>query len=136
MVTRRNLFQGAGAVGSQLLLASMAKAAASGVNVKSLIEQKIDAVDNSLVFVEVVEFGPGVQSQPHRHPGPVFGYVLEGELLTQVEGSEPSTYKPGQAFYEPAGHVHLMAKNPSNSKPTRFLAMIIGKQGSPSVLAR
>jgi quercetin dioxygenase-like cupin family protein len=117
------------------MLASM-NAAASGVNVKSLIEQKIDAVENPLVFLEIVEFGPGVESQPHRHPGPVFGYVLEGELLTQVEGSEPSTYKPGQVFYEPAGHVHLMAKNPSKSKPTRFLAMIIGTQGSPSVLAR
>ena len=90
----------------------------------------------SLSGCQVVEFGPGVESQPHRHPGPVFGYVLEGELLTQVEGSEPSTYKPGQAFYEPGGHVHLMAKNPSKSKPTRFLAMIIGKQGSPSVLAK
>jgi len=27
-----------------------------------------------------VTFEPGAGSSPHRHPGPVFGYVLEGEL--------------------------------------------------------
>src|SRR5215208_2357340 len=131
MVTRRNLLHGAAA---SSILASMAEAA--GANVKSLIEQKIDSIENPLVFVQVVELGPGVQSSAHRHPGPVFGYVLEGELLTQVEGSGPTTLKAGEAFYEPAGHVHLQAKNPGKSGVTRFVAMVIGKQGSPAVLAR
>ena len=135
MITRRNLFEGAGGIGAQLLLASMAEAQ-SAVKVKSLMEQKIDNVDNPLVFVQLVEFGPGVQSQPHRHPGPVFGYILEGELLTQVEGSEPSTYKAGEVFYEPSGHIHVLARNPSSTTTTRFLALIVGKQGSPSVLAK
>jgi len=135
VVTRRNLFQGAGTIGAQMLLASMAEAQ-SPVKVKSLIEQKIDNIENPLVTVQLVEFGPGVQSQPHRHPGPVFGYILEGELLTQVEGSAPATYKTGDTFYEPSGHIHVLASNPSKTKTTRFLAMIVGKQGSPPVLPK
>jgi hypothetical protein len=27
-------------------------------------------------------------SGPHRHSGPVFGYVLEGEILFELEGEE------------------------------------------------
>src|SRR5215218_6474946 len=105
MITRRNLFESA--IGSQLLLAAMAEAASPGVNVKSLMEQKIDGIDHPLVFMQEVTFGPGAESTPHRHPGPVFGYVLEGELLTQVEGGQPSSYKVGEVFFEPAGHVHV-----------------------------
>jgi len=120
-----------------MLLASLAEAAPGpGVNVKALLEQKIGDIQNPLVFMEVVEFGPGVQSSPHRHPGPVFGYVLEGELLTQVEGAAAATYKKGEVFFEPAGHVHVLAKNASTSNPVRFLAVIVGKQGSPSVLPK
>lgn len=133
MITRRDLFQGA--AGAQLLLASMAQAQ-SQVKVKSLIDQKIDNIENPLVSVQLVEFGPGVESQAHRHAGPVFGYILEGELLTQVEGSEPATYKQGDIFFEPAGHIHVMARNPSKTKTTRFLAMIVGKQGSPPTLPK
>ena len=131
-MTRRNLLHGA--IASPALLAVMAEAA-TGVDVKTLIEQKIDGIDHPLVFMQVVELGPGVESKPHRHPGPVFGYVLEGELLTQVEGAVAVTYKPGESFYEPAGHIHVLARNPSKSKPTRFLAVIVGKQGSPPVMA-
>lgn len=120
-----------------MLLASLAEAAPGpGVNVKTLLEQKIDDIQNPLVFMDVVELGPGVQSAPHRHPGPVFGYVLEGELLTQVEGAAAATYKKGEVFFEPAGHIHVLARNPSTSSPVRFLAVVLGKQGSPSVLAK
>ena len=27
-----------------------------------------------------VTFGPGVAGKPHRRPGPIFGYVFEGEF--------------------------------------------------------
>ena len=36
---------------------------------------------------------PGAASAPHRHPGPVFGYVLEGELEFQAgDIVRPNTY--------------------------------------------
>jgi quercetin dioxygenase-like cupin family protein len=133
MVTRRNLLQGAAV--TPAMLAFMAEAAGTP-NVKTLIDQKIDSIENPEVFLQVVELGSGVQAGAHRHPGPVFGYVIEGELLTQVEGTGPVTYKAGDAFYEPAGHVHLQAKNAGQGGVTRVVAVVIGKQGSPPVLAK
>ena len=128
-MNRRDLIYG-------LLFASLAEAQSqSPVKVKSLLEQKIDNITDPFVFMQLVEIGPGLQSGAHRHPGPVFGYILEGELLTQVEGSAPITYKAGQVFYEPAGHIHMQAKNPSKTVTTRFLAVVIGKQGQPPVSA-
>jgi hypothetical protein len=38
---------------------------------------------------------------PHRHSGPVFGYVLEDEILFELEGDEPYPMKAGEAFWEP-----------------------------------
>ena len=42
----------------------------------------------------VIEFPPGsAGAPPHRHPsGPAFGYVLEGEMLFELEG-EPRLHE-------------------------------------------
>src|SRR5437016_3717523 len=53
-----------------------------------------------------VEFGPGVASLPHRHPGPVFGYVLEGEFELALDDQRVKTLKAGETFYEPGGALH------------------------------
>lgn len=35
----------------------------------------------------LVEFPPGDPgTPPYRHPGPAFGYLLEGEMLCEIEG--------------------------------------------------
>ncbi|WIX98661.1 cupin domain-containing protein [Amycolatopsis mongoliensis] len=35
----------------------------------------------------VIEYPPGdAGTPPHRHPGPAFGYVLEGEMVFELEG--------------------------------------------------
>lgn len=43
-----------------------------------------------------VSFKPGQVSAPHVHPGPVFVYVLEGTVQTQLEGGPVETYTVGQ----------------------------------------
>jgi len=42
------------------------------------IIEKLDGKDASVTMREVT-FEPGQKDSPHRHAGPVFGYVLEGE---------------------------------------------------------
>jgi quercetin dioxygenase-like cupin family protein len=38
----------------------------------------------------------------HRHPCPVFGQVMSGEILFQVAGEAEQRLQPGDVFYEPA----------------------------------
>ena len=67
---------------------------------------------------------------PHRHSGPVFGYVLEGRILFEVEGEEPREITAGQAFWEPGGEVvHYQVANLEPESWTRFLAVCICAPG-------
>lgn len=70
-------------------------------------------------------FEPGQQDSPHRHTGPVFGYVLEGEYEHAINDEPANTYKAGDTFYEPTGSVHRVARNPSGKTRTRLLAVIL-----------
>src|SRR5882757_7352892 len=62
--------------------------------------------------VEEVTIEVGQQSPPHRHAGPVFGYVLEGEYEHAINDEPVTTYKAGDTFYEPSGCVHRVTRNP------------------------
>jgi quercetin dioxygenase-like cupin family protein len=68
---------------------------------------------------------PGSDSKPHRHPGPVVGYVLEGELEVAVDDGPVKVYKKGEAWYEPTRALHRVNRNPSKDKPARFLAFML-----------
>ncbi len=86
--------------------------------------EKLDGKEARVTTVEVT-FGPGVTGRPHRHPGPIFGYVLEGEFELGL-GQEPlKTLKAGETFYEPGGILHRVSRNPSTKTQTRVLAVIL-----------
>jgi quercetin dioxygenase-like cupin family protein len=75
--------------------------------------------------VNEVTFAPGQEDTPHRHAGPVFGYVLEGEYEHALDDEPVKTYKAGDTFYEPSGSVHRVSRNPSAKNKTRLLAVIL-----------
>ena len=44
----------------------------------------------SSAMIRILELPPGDPGiAPHRHSGPVFGYMLEGEMLFELEGAAP-----------------------------------------------
>jgi len=60
----------------------------------------------------VIEYPPGHPgSPPHRHSGPIFGYVLEGEMVFELEGEPPRVVPAGEAFCEPAGVIDYQDGN-------------------------
>ena len=93
-----------------------------------MLEQSAKApTDEPLVTMLMIELDPGASQPPHLHPGPIFSYVLEGELLFQCHGTEKVTYEEGDVFWEPGiDRPHLLAANPSSELRTRFLAICIG----------
>ena len=88
------------------------------------IIEKLDGKDASATVVEVT-FEPGQEDTPHRHPGPAFVYVLEGEYEHAIDDEPVKKYKVGETVYEPSGCVHRVARNPSRKTKTRLLAVIL-----------
>jgi quercetin dioxygenase-like cupin family protein len=96
------------------------------------IVEKLGWKDASATVVEVT-LEPGQRDSPHRHAGPVFGYVLEGEYEHAIDDEPAKTYKAGDTFYEPSGCVHRVARNPSNKTKTRLLAVILHSRDTKEV---
>jgi quercetin dioxygenase-like cupin family protein len=99
-----------------------------GKGVKTLsqkdITEKIDGKKTKATTVEVT-LGPGEASAPHRHPGPAFGYVLEGEYEWAIDDKPVQKLKAGDTFYEPTGCLHRVSKNPSDKNKTRVIAVVV-----------
>ena len=96
------------------------------------IVEKLDGKAASVTVVEVT-FEPGQKDSPHRHAGPVFGYVLEGEYEHAIDDEPVKIYKAGETFYEPSGCVHRVARNPSGKARTRLLAVILHARDAKEV---
>jgi quercetin dioxygenase-like cupin family protein len=97
--------------------------AAKQIAQRDIIE-KLDGKESKVTFVEVT-YEPGQAGKPHRHPGPVFGYVLEGEFEFAINDEPAKVFKAGETFYEPSGCLHRVTKNASAKKRTRVLAVIV-----------
>lgn len=65
------------------------------------------------VTTVLVTLPPGsAGSPPHRHPGPVFGYLISGEMRFEVEGEPERIIRAGEAFWEPGGDlIHYQDAN-------------------------
>jgi quercetin dioxygenase-like cupin family protein len=88
------------------------------------IQEKLDGKDAKVSFVEVT-IGPGQSGLPHRHPGPGFVYVLEGEYELGIDDQPTKVFKAGETFYEPTGALHRVSKNPSAKGNTRLIAVVL-----------
>jgi quercetin dioxygenase-like cupin family protein len=88
------------------------------------IAEKLDGKKAKATTVEVT-LGPGESDAPHRHPGPAFGYVLEGEYEWAIDDNPAKILKVGDTFYEPTGCLHRVSRNPSKEGKTRILAVVL-----------
>lgn len=89
--------------------------------------------DGAEVMTATVEVPPGDPgTPPHRHSGPVFGYVLEGEIVFELEGEPERIIRAGEAFWEPGGDViHYQGANNLADVWSRFVVVMIGAPGEP-----
>jgi len=70
--------------------------------------------------------GPG-----HRHPGPVLGYILEGQMRFAINHEAEQILPTGRTFFEPSGAVHTTTGSARTDGPTRALVFMIVPKGSP-----
>lgn len=87
------------------------------------IAEKLDGKDAKATTYEVT-IEPGKGSAPHRHPGPVFAYVVEGEYEWAIDDQPVKKLKAGDTFYEPTMCLHRVSKNPGKAV-TRLLVVML-----------
>ena len=115
---------------SLALCAGVGAAAASDAVVAQLMARNLIGTPGKEVTMATVEYAPGGKSPPHSHHAQVFVYVLEGSLRMQVQGSPAVTLGPGGTFYEGPDDVHIVSENASQTKPAKFLVVMVKDKAS------
>lgn len=97
--------------------ASMATAllAYSGIAVKMLVDQRLDAQLHTMFMVDYQETGTAL---PHDHPFEEAYYMLEGDVDVVADG-ERYTLRPGDVFWTGVGCVHAFYN--TSGKGVRWL---------------
>ena len=67
----------------------------------------------------------------HRHPGPVLGYIVEGQMRFAINHEAEQVLPVGKTFFEPSGAVHTTAGSARTDGPTRAVVFMLVPKGSP-----
>jgi quercetin dioxygenase-like cupin family protein len=102
---------------------------------KPLMTKVLPDISGKEGLVETVVLSPGEVVPPHRHNADVFAYVLEGSIVTQLEGHKSQTVHTGEAFYESTEDVHTVTRNASATQPARLLVFFVKTIGAPTTVA-
>lgn len=129
MINRRILLSGAGTLLAQTMLSTVQAQGGRNVVLQHDLPD-VDLKDWSVTAVEV-SYAPGESSPAHRHPGITIVYVLEGEIRSKVGDGPETTYTVGQMFLETPNQLHGVSRNASNTKPAKFLALLLAPKGKP-----
>jgi quercetin dioxygenase-like cupin family protein len=91
---------------------------------------------NAVDRVEAAEItlAPGQRTGTHRHPCPVVGCVLAGNVRLQVDGQDAQTLGPGEPFYEPADTRIAAFDNASDTDPAVFVAFYLLPPGEERLI--
>jgi hypothetical protein len=71
---------------------------------------------------------------PHRHPGPVLGYILEGQMRFAINHEPEKALPVGATFFEPTGALHTGGGSASTQARARALVFMIVPKGAPLVV--
>ena len=121
--------------GAMLFSSAVVQAqAADQVKVTELVTKDLMNVPGKEVTMITVEYGPGGADPVHRHNASAFVYVLEGSIVMQMKGEKEVTLHPGETFYEDPEGVHLVGKNASDTKPAKFVVLLVKDKGAPILI--
>jgi len=88
--------------------------------------------DRAEVTAMTVELAPGAETGWHKHPVPVYAYVVSGNLTVELEDRKQLAFKAGDAIIEVVNTLHN-GRN-SGSEPVRLAVFYLGAEGVPNVI--
>jgi quercetin dioxygenase-like cupin family protein len=77
-----------------------------------------------------VELPPGLRAPLHHHDGWQFVYVLEGAVVSQMEGEPATRYGQGAAWYEARRQPHVLFANETD-RPAKVLVFYLTEPDTP-----
>ena len=79
------------------------------------------------VQVREIRILPSQPAGPHVHNGPVFGCIMTGSVVYQIDGQPASVLRAGDVFYEPEGE--RIARFDAQEDGVTFLAYFLLSPG-------
>ena len=79
------------------------------------------------VQIREIRIAPSQPAGLHVHNGPVFGSIVAGSVVYQIDGQQASVLGPGDVFYEPAGE--RIARFDAQDDGVTFLAYFLLSPG-------
>ncbi len=99
---------------------------------KTLHQAPLQGVEGKEMIVKHLAVPPKFVGGKHMHPGPVFVYVLEGELTVELAG-KTKTFKAGELYPEDI-NAAMVGKNLSASDDLELLVFQVGDIGKPMMI--
>ena len=117
-----------------------AASAQQGAKITSLVDSSLTMSGQAIAYPAgkpkiaalLGELAPGGETGKHAHPYPQLTYILQGEVLLELEDGSKHQYKAGEAFLDAVGVWHN-AKN-IGSAPAKFLVVAMGEKGKSTTV--
>jgi len=96
-----------------------------------LLSQKLPDIEGREMLLIELEYPPGAETKPHRHPSHTVVYMISGQVESSVDDGAPVVYGPGESFYESPMQLHATFRNPSETKPFKAIAVMVRDTSKP-----
>jgi quercetin dioxygenase-like cupin family protein len=118
---------GAACAAVAIATATLSAAHGAGEKVTPNFAQTIPNIPGKSLIAVVVDYMPGGASPSHTHAKSafIFGYVLSGEIESQVNDGPRRVFRAGESFYENPGSLHSVSRNASATEPAKLLAVFV-----------
>ena len=101
-------------------------------DVTELLNVPLAGVEGKVVIIKHFSLPPGFVGGKHFHPGPVFVYVLEGELSVETDAGI-ETISAGKLYREELRQT-MRGKNLSTTDAAKIVVFQVGDEGKPMTI--
>lgn len=88
--------------------------------------------DKAEVTAMIVDLPPGAETGWHKHPVPVYAYVVSGNLSVDLEDGKQLSFGAGEAIIEVVDTLHNGRNR--GGEPVRLVVFYLGAEGTPNVV--
>jgi quercetin dioxygenase-like cupin family protein len=126
-IVTRPMFALSALLAASVIVPDLALGQAPPGTVSPAFREAIPNIPGKSLLAAVVTYPPGGKTPPHHHARSAFvtGYVLSGEIRSQVDDGKVQVFKAGESFSEAPGALHRISENASTTEPAKLLAIFV-----------